>query len=251
MRTIGEHAVVLGAGMAGLLAARVLSDAYEQGHGHRARPASADAEHRRGVPQGRHAHLLIPCGTQVLDELFKGLVRRPVGGRRTGGSWTSRSSGSRPAVGRRCGCGGRLEIRSSARPAGRAWRSTSAPGSARCPTSTLIDRCDAVGVTTERRRRPRHRRTRAAPRPRRCRRSPSTPTSWWTRPAAAAGHRPGSRRSATTSRARTSSRSTWRTPPGTFDCVPAPWRRRWSASVPSRTGPPDWSCSPRRTTGGS
>jgi len=30
MRQIGEHAVVLGAGMAGLVAARVLSDAYRR-----------------------------------------------------------------------------------------------------------------------------------------------------------------------------------------------------------------------------
>ena len=33
MRQIGDHAVVLGAGMAGLLAARVLAEAYAPSHG--------------------------------------------------------------------------------------------------------------------------------------------------------------------------------------------------------------------------
>jgi 2-polyprenyl-6-methoxyphenol hydroxylase-like FAD-dependent oxidoreductase len=73
MRRIGEHAVVLGAGMGGLLAARVLSDAYDHVTVIERDPLPHVAEHRRGVPQGRHAHALVPGGTQVLDELFKGL----------------------------------------------------------------------------------------------------------------------------------------------------------------------------------
>jgi 2-polyprenyl-6-methoxyphenol hydroxylase-like FAD-dependent oxidoreductase len=73
MRRSGEHAVVLGAGMAGLLAARVLSDAYDRVTVIERDPLPAAAAHRRGVPQGRHAHLLVPAGTRVLDELFEGL----------------------------------------------------------------------------------------------------------------------------------------------------------------------------------
>jgi 2-polyprenyl-6-methoxyphenol hydroxylase-like FAD-dependent oxidoreductase len=74
MRKLGDHAVVLGASMAGLLAARVLSDAYQ-----RVMLVERDAlptkpERRRGVPQGRHAHVLVPRGTQILDELFPGLL---------------------------------------------------------------------------------------------------------------------------------------------------------------------------------
>jgi hypothetical protein len=51
MRKLGDHAVVLGASMAGLLAARVLSDAYE-----RVTLVERDAlptkpERRRGVPR--------------------------------------------------------------------------------------------------------------------------------------------------------------------------------------------------------
>jgi 2-polyprenyl-6-methoxyphenol hydroxylase-like FAD-dependent oxidoreductase len=66
--------------MAGLLAARVLADAYE-----RVTVVDRDAlptklENRRGVPQGRHAHVLVPGGTQILDELFPGLLDDLVAG---------------------------------------------------------------------------------------------------------------------------------------------------------------------------
>lgn len=70
MRRIGRHAVVLGAGMGGLLAARVLSDAFDRVTVIERDPLTSMAEPRRGVPQGRHSHLLIPSGAQVLDELF-------------------------------------------------------------------------------------------------------------------------------------------------------------------------------------
>ena len=73
MRSIGEHAVVLGAGIGGLMAARVLSDAYDRVTVIERDPLPPNVDRRRGVPQGRHAHLLIPSGSQVLEELFKGL----------------------------------------------------------------------------------------------------------------------------------------------------------------------------------
>jgi 2-polyprenyl-6-methoxyphenol hydroxylase-like FAD-dependent oxidoreductase len=73
MRPIGDHAVVLGAGMAGLLAARVLTDAYERVTVVERDALTETTENRQGVPQGRHAHLLVPRGTQILDELFPGL----------------------------------------------------------------------------------------------------------------------------------------------------------------------------------
>jgi 2-polyprenyl-6-methoxyphenol hydroxylase-like FAD-dependent oxidoreductase len=70
----GDHAVVLGASMAGLLAARVLADTYCN-----VTVIDRDAmpeigEHRRGVPQGRHHHALQPRGAVVLDELFPGFT---------------------------------------------------------------------------------------------------------------------------------------------------------------------------------
>ena len=74
MRRIGDHAVVLGASLAGLLAARVLSDAYERVTVVERVVLPERAEHRKGVPQSRHAHVLLPRGTQILNELFPGLL---------------------------------------------------------------------------------------------------------------------------------------------------------------------------------
>lgn len=69
-----ERAVVLGASMAGLLAARVLSDVYERVTVIERDVLPASGEHRRGVPQSRHVHALLARGAQVLDELFPGLL---------------------------------------------------------------------------------------------------------------------------------------------------------------------------------
>jgi 2-polyprenyl-6-methoxyphenol hydroxylase-like FAD-dependent oxidoreductase len=69
-----EHAVVLGAGVGGLLAARVLSERFA-----RVTVIERDAlppgpGGRRGVPQGRHVHGFQARGVQILEELFPGLV---------------------------------------------------------------------------------------------------------------------------------------------------------------------------------
>jgi 2-polyprenyl-6-methoxyphenol hydroxylase-like FAD-dependent oxidoreductase len=74
MRRIGDHVVVLGASLAGLLAARVLADAYGRVTVVERDPLSETAENRKGVPQGRHAHLLLSRGAQILDGLFPGLL---------------------------------------------------------------------------------------------------------------------------------------------------------------------------------
>jgi 2-polyprenyl-6-methoxyphenol hydroxylase-like FAD-dependent oxidoreductase len=74
MRKIGDHAVVLGASMGGLLAARVLADAYQRVTVVDRDQLPERAADRRGVPQGRHAHGLLARGAQILDELFPGLL---------------------------------------------------------------------------------------------------------------------------------------------------------------------------------
>jgi 2-polyprenyl-6-methoxyphenol hydroxylase-like FAD-dependent oxidoreductase len=74
MAKIGDHAVVLGASMAGLLAARTLSDSFQTVTVVERDVLSENAENRRGVPQGRHLHALLTRGAQVLDELFPGLL---------------------------------------------------------------------------------------------------------------------------------------------------------------------------------
>jgi 2-polyprenyl-6-methoxyphenol hydroxylase-like FAD-dependent oxidoreductase len=70
----GERAVVLGASMAGLLAARVLADAYGQVTVVDRDALPEASAQRRGVPQGRHAHALLARGQQALEELFGGLT---------------------------------------------------------------------------------------------------------------------------------------------------------------------------------
>lgn len=77
---MSEHtgrAVVVGAGMAGLLATQVLSESYEQVtlvERDDIRTASGGpAASRKGVPQGRHAHALLTKGQLVMEELMPGL----------------------------------------------------------------------------------------------------------------------------------------------------------------------------------
>ena len=74
MHKIGDHAVVLGASMSGLLTARVLADAYQKVTVVDRDPLPERAADRRGVPQGRHAHALLPRGAQILEELFPGIL---------------------------------------------------------------------------------------------------------------------------------------------------------------------------------
>jgi flavin-dependent dehydrogenase len=57
-KKIGNRAVVLGASMAGLLAARVLAESYQQVIVIDRDQLPETARHRRGVPQGRHIHAL-------------------------------------------------------------------------------------------------------------------------------------------------------------------------------------------------
>ncbi|MEV4489489.1 squalene monooxygenase [Micromonospora coxensis] len=67
------RAVVVGASMGGLLAARALSDAYDEVLllDRDALPETPTS--RRGVPQGRQLHVLLDRGRQVLAELFPGI----------------------------------------------------------------------------------------------------------------------------------------------------------------------------------
>jgi len=69
-----RQALVLGASFAGLLAARVLSERYEQVVVIERDPLPPIGEHRRGVPHGRHLHGLHPRGREILDELFPGFT---------------------------------------------------------------------------------------------------------------------------------------------------------------------------------
>jgi 2-polyprenyl-6-methoxyphenol hydroxylase-like FAD-dependent oxidoreductase len=74
MARLGQHAVVLGASMGGLLAARVLADFYDGVTVVERDVLPDDPANRRGVPQGRHGHALLARGSQVLAELFPGFL---------------------------------------------------------------------------------------------------------------------------------------------------------------------------------
>ena len=68
------HALVIGSSISGLTAARVLTEHFE-----RVTIVDRDGppepfEFRRGVPQARHAHRLLPRGQMILEEQFPGLV---------------------------------------------------------------------------------------------------------------------------------------------------------------------------------
>lgn len=67
--------MVLGGSMAGLIAARILADAYAEVVVVDRDSLTGVSDPRRGVPQGRHAHALLARGAQILEELFPGLAR--------------------------------------------------------------------------------------------------------------------------------------------------------------------------------
>ena len=68
-----QHAVVIGASMAGLLAARVLSDHFEQVTIIERDRLPEGGEPRKGVPQGQHVHIILAKGMSLLAELFPDL----------------------------------------------------------------------------------------------------------------------------------------------------------------------------------
>ncbi|WP_447006851.1 FAD-dependent oxidoreductase [Saccharothrix isguenensis] len=68
------HAVVLGASMGGLLAARALAGVYDRVTVVERDALPVAAGHRRGVPQDKHFHTILLRGAQVLDAMFPGLT---------------------------------------------------------------------------------------------------------------------------------------------------------------------------------
>jgi 2-polyprenyl-6-methoxyphenol hydroxylase-like FAD-dependent oxidoreductase len=70
---LGKTTVVIGGGMAGLVAARTLADYYTEVLVLERDTLPASAEPRKGVPQARHAHALLAGGQQALEKLFPGL----------------------------------------------------------------------------------------------------------------------------------------------------------------------------------
>jgi 2-polyprenyl-6-methoxyphenol hydroxylase-like FAD-dependent oxidoreductase len=70
----GGRAVIIGASIAGLCAARVLSDFYDQVTVFERDELPSTPVNRAAVPQGRHVHLLMARGAVEFESLFPGLL---------------------------------------------------------------------------------------------------------------------------------------------------------------------------------
>ncbi len=69
-----HHAIVIGASIAGLCAARVLSDHYERVTVYERDTLPPQPAHRGAVPQDRHVHILMARGAHEFEALFPGLL---------------------------------------------------------------------------------------------------------------------------------------------------------------------------------
>jgi 2-polyprenyl-6-methoxyphenol hydroxylase-like FAD-dependent oxidoreductase len=69
-----EHAVVIGASIAGMCAARVLSDHYDKVTVFERDDLPDRPGNRAAVPQGRHVHLLMARGAAEFEALFPGIL---------------------------------------------------------------------------------------------------------------------------------------------------------------------------------
>jgi 2-polyprenyl-6-methoxyphenol hydroxylase-like FAD-dependent oxidoreductase len=74
-RPVGKQALVVGAGIGGLAAARVLADHFARVIIVERDVLPTGAEARTGVPQGKHVHALLAGGWQALGALFPGFER--------------------------------------------------------------------------------------------------------------------------------------------------------------------------------
>jgi 2-polyprenyl-6-methoxyphenol hydroxylase-like FAD-dependent oxidoreductase len=70
---VGEHAIVIGASISGLLLARVLSSYFTQVTLVERDQFLSRPQPRKGVPQGKHVHALLTKGATLLESLFPGL----------------------------------------------------------------------------------------------------------------------------------------------------------------------------------
>ncbi|WP_169814189.1 NAD(P)/FAD-dependent oxidoreductase [Nocardia mexicana] len=73
-RRAGEHAVVLGGGIAGLFAARALADHYAAVTIVERDRLPREVVKRRGVPQGQHSHGLLMRAADIAEARFPGLT---------------------------------------------------------------------------------------------------------------------------------------------------------------------------------
>ena len=85
MMTRESSAWVLGGSVAGLLAARALADHYDRVVIVERDKAFGDATPRKGAPQGRHVHALLPRGVAAVEKLFPGVFAEIIAAGATNG----------------------------------------------------------------------------------------------------------------------------------------------------------------------
>ncbi|MFC9967357.1 NAD(P)/FAD-dependent oxidoreductase [Nocardia ignorata] len=73
-----QHALVIGAGVAGLLAARVLAERFDRVTVVERDELDAKEAVRRGVPQAWHLHGLLDRGRRIMEELYPGFTEEAV-----------------------------------------------------------------------------------------------------------------------------------------------------------------------------
>ena len=73
---VGDRAVVLGGSLAGLCAARVLADAFDEVVVLERDPLPDTPSSRPGVPQSTHPHVLLEAGRATIEDLFPGFSER-------------------------------------------------------------------------------------------------------------------------------------------------------------------------------
>jgi 2-polyprenyl-6-methoxyphenol hydroxylase-like FAD-dependent oxidoreductase len=73
-RFLMKHAIVIGSSMAGLLAARALSERFTHVTVLERDRLPENAQARKGVPQGQHGHGLLAAGLNSLEALFPGFT---------------------------------------------------------------------------------------------------------------------------------------------------------------------------------
>jgi 2-polyprenyl-6-methoxyphenol hydroxylase-like FAD-dependent oxidoreductase len=73
-KNMRDHAVVIGGSIAGLCAARVLSDSYSRVSVYERDELPSAPANRAAVPQDRHLHMLMARGAAEFESLFPGLL---------------------------------------------------------------------------------------------------------------------------------------------------------------------------------
>jgi len=73
MSTVPTHAIVIGGSIAGMLAARVLTNHFDKVTIVEKDTIPENPDMRPGVPQSLHVHVLLTKGQQILEKLFPGI----------------------------------------------------------------------------------------------------------------------------------------------------------------------------------